>query len=258
MACAFLGRASACGPTSSAWVLRAQHHRIGESRRGFRVRPSPATTDADPATTRGFPSHEHKIVSWVTDHIPPLAPWNCLATPPHKGVITAIRGDWQVRSRRCGPSRADLHGAGDRAGAVRCARCLRGHSATRTDESHFGLLRYRSGGPLTARRYDHLWMRIGTHLPWVAEHQVSTHWLRHTTLTWVERHFGYAVARAYAGHNGRNDAGVTSTYVRADVHEVARALSALTGERHPLAAPVGSAHRLAPLTAIPDQVAEAG
>jgi len=135
---------------------------------------------------------------------------------------------------------------------------LKAHSATRTDESHSGLLRYRSGGPLTARRYDHLWMRIGTHLPWVAEHQVSTHWLRHTTLTWVERHFGYAVARAYAGHNGRNDAGVTSTYVRADVHEVARALSALTGERHPLAAPVGSAHRLAPLTAIPDQVAEAG
>ena len=26
------------------------------------------------------------------------------------------------------------------------------------------------------------------------------HWIRHTTLTWVERNFGYAVARAYAGH----------------------------------------------------------
>ncbi|WP_432757839.1 hypothetical protein [Saccharopolyspora erythraea] len=30
--------------------------------------------------------------------------------------------------------------------------------------------------------------------------QISTRWLRHTTLTWVERHFGYAVSRAFAGH----------------------------------------------------------
>jgi hypothetical protein len=47
--------------------------------------------------------------------------------------------------------------------------------------------------------------------------------------------FGYAVARAYAGHtdNG-NDVGTTATYVRASLHEVAAALSALTGEPHPL------------------------
>jgi hypothetical protein len=30
--------------------------------------------------------------------------------------------------------------------------------------------------------------------------QISTHWLRRTTLTWVERSFGYAVARAPTGH----------------------------------------------------------
>ncbi|MEU8264113.1 site-specific integrase [Micromonospora sp. NPDC048999] len=96
------------------------------------------------------------------------------------------------------------------------------------------LLRYRTGKPITSRRYDHLWQRLGRHLPWVAAQQISTHWLRHTTLTWVERKFGYAVARAYAGHNGRSDAGTTSTYVRADAYEVARALMALTGEPHPL------------------------
>ena len=72
-------------------------------------------------------------------------------------------------------------------------------------------------------------------LPWVATQQVSTHWLRHTTLTWVERNFGYAVARAYAGHNGKGDAGTTFTYVRADLQEIATALAALTGEPHPLA-----------------------
>ena len=60
--------------------------------------------------------------------------------------------------------------------------------------------RYADGHPITSRRYDHLWTRIGRQLPWVRTQQVSTHWLRHTTLTWVERNFGYAVARAYAGH----------------------------------------------------------
>ncbi|MGV9764979.1 tyrosine-type recombinase/integrase [Micromonospora tulbaghiae] len=103
------------------------------------------------------------------------------------------------------------------------------------------LLRYRNGQPITARRYDYLWRRIGKHLSWVAVQQISTHWLRHTALTWVERHFGYAVARVYAGHEGKNDAGTTSTYIRADVYEVAAALAALTGEPHPLAVPTANA-----------------
>src|SRR6266511_827073 len=94
------------------------------------------------------------------------------------------------------------------------------------------LLRYRDGKPLTYRRYDHLWQRIGEHLPWAAVQQINTHWLRHTTLTWVERNFGYAVARAYAGHT---DGGNTTTYIRASVQEVAAALATLTGEPHPLA-----------------------
>lgn len=90
---------------------------------------------------------------------------------------------------------------------------------------------------MTSRRYDHLWLRLGKHLSWVATQQISTHWLRHTTLTWVERNFGFAVARAYAGHDGKSDAGTTATYVRADLYEIASALAALTEERHPLAVP---------------------
>src|ERR1035441_1381330 len=97
------------------------------------------------------------------------------------------------------------------------------------------LLRYTSGTPITSRRYDHLWTRIGKQLPWVRTQQVSIHWIRHTTLTWVERNFGYAVAHAYAGHTDSGDAGATSTYVRASLAEVAAALAALTGEPHPLA-----------------------
>lgn len=97
------------------------------------------------------------------------------------------------------------------------------------------LLRYANGRPITARRYDYLWRRLGKNLPWVAHQQISVHWLRHTTLTWVERNFGFAVARAYAGHAaGGRDGSATATYVRASLHEVAAALAALTGEAHPL------------------------
>ena len=68
--------------------------------------------------------------------------------------------------------------------------------------------------------------------------QVSAHWLRHTTLTWVERVFGYGVALAPAGHaETPNDAGTTGRYVKATLAEVATAVAALTGEPHPLAVP---------------------
>ena len=97
------------------------------------------------------------------------------------------------------------------------------------------LLRYTNGHPITKRRYDHLWDRISRYLPWVAIQQISIHWLRHTTLTWVERNFGYAIARAYAGHADTHDPGATSTYVKATLADVATALAALTGEPHPLA-----------------------
>ncbi|MFG1928756.1 tyrosine-type recombinase/integrase [Cryptosporangium sp. NPDC048952] len=103
--------------------------------------------------------------------------------------------------------------------------------------SHEGqLLRYRDGRPITYRRYDRLWARVREHLPWAAALGISTHWLRHTTLTWVERSFGHAVAREYAGHSDNGSEGTTAIYVRATLEEVATALSALVGEPHPLAA----------------------
>jgi integrase len=41
------------------------------------------------------------------------------------------------------------------------------------------LLRYASGRPISARRYDYLWGRLGEQLPWVKTQQVSMHWIRH-------------------------------------------------------------------------------
>jgi hypothetical protein len=113
---------------------------------------------------------------------------------------------------------------------------LRAHGDSRCAVPGTALFRYRTGTPITSRRYDGLWSRLGDHLPWVAAQQVTVHWLRYTTLTWVERNFSYAVARAYAGHVDVAAAiGATATYVRAGIREVATALTALTGESHPLA-----------------------
>ncbi|MFD4636867.1 hypothetical protein ACFWN2_06100 [Lentzea sp. NPDC058436] len=93
------------------------------------------------------------------------------------------------------------------------------------------LLRNAKRAQITYHSYDYLWNRLGENLTWAGKQGVSTHWLRDTTLTWVERHYGYAVARAFAGHNDSNsDAGSTMTYIRATLGEVATALAALTGE----------------------------
>jgi integrase len=57
------------------------------------------------------------------------------------------------------------------------------HAAERNAPAGERLLRYRNGRPITYRRYDCLWDRIGKHLPWARTQGISTHWLRHTTLT---------------------------------------------------------------------------
>ena len=49
------------------------------------------------------------------------------------------------------------------------------------------LLRYASGRPITYRRYDHLWARLGRHLPWVRTQQISTHWIRNPRLPPIAR-----------------------------------------------------------------------
>lgn len=105
------------------------------------------------------------------------------------------------------------------------------------------LLRHANGTPINHRRYDRLWVRLGNQLPWVAARNVSTHWLRHTTLTWVERHFGTAIARGYAGHAHPRSDDITAVYTKPTLADIATALSAYTGEPHPLAHPTSSLER---------------
>jgi integrase len=121
--------------------------------------------------------------------------------------------------------------------SLQLATHLLNHARSRGARTPQGqVLRYHDGRPLTGRRYDVLWVRIGRRLPWVAAQGITTHWLRHTTLTWVERHFGYATARAYAGHTDKTGP-ATTTYIKADLREVGTALAALTGLPHPLEKP---------------------
>ncbi|WP_082404359.1 tyrosine-type recombinase/integrase [Saccharothrix sp. NRRL B-16348] len=120
----------------------------------------------------------------------------------------------------------------------RLMRALQAHAHARgAREESSRVLRDRDGSPLTKKRYETLWGRIGRQVDSVRTLGVSAHWLRHTTLTWVERNFGIAVARAFAGHAepSSNRQGVTHVYVKASMGEVATALQALTWEPHPLA-----------------------
>lgn len=85
---------------------------------------------------------------------------------------------------------------------------------------------------MSRRRYNTLFEHIQAQLEWTARTPVTAHVLRHTAITRIERTAGYAVATAFAGHS---NTGVTGTYVKATVEEVAHAVRLLTGEPHPLA-----------------------
>jgi integrase/recombinase XerC len=50
---------------------------------------------------------------------------------------------------------------------------LQHHAEQRQAPAHGQLLRYANGRPITSRRYDHLWVRIGHHLPWVTTQQIT-------------------------------------------------------------------------------------
>jgi len=94
------------------------------------------------------------------------------------------------------------------------------------------LFRTRRGAPLHRRHYNALFDKVQARLQW-PNTPVTAHVLRHTAISAVERVAGYAVAVAYAGHQPTR-AGVTGTYVRASVNEVAAAIEKLSGEPHPL------------------------
>ncbi len=63
--------------------------------------------------------------------------------------------------------------------------------------------RYRSGLPLSGRRYNTIFQHVQRRLPWAGRLGVSIHWFRHTTLSDVAAVAGIRVAASYAGHLDR-------------------------------------------------------
>jgi integrase/recombinase XerC len=86
------------------------------------------------------------------------------------------------------------------------------------------------GAPMKERRFETLWSRISKELKWVDDERITSHWIRHTTLTWVDRVASPTVASKYAGHGPNN---VTSLYTKARLDEISKAHEALFGQFHP-------------------------
>ena len=75
--------------------------------------------------------------------------------------------------------------------------------------------------PVSPHNFEKLWKRLGEKITWVAEKQISNHWLRHTTLTWVDRATSSnSIASKYAGHG---PATVTAGYTSARKEEIRQA-----------------------------------
>lgn len=87
---------------------------------------------------------------------------------------------------------------------------------------------YAGGFPLTDRRFDTIFNRVGRVLPWAKSLGVSLHWIRYSTLTDVRMVSGERVAAAYAGH-GDGSGGITAHYTRATFAELQEAHRALFG-----------------------------
>ena len=112
-------------------------------------------------------------------------------------------------------------------------RFANSRGATQLSDSVFRYLPNKAGisSPLTSKRFETLWKRLGKNLPWVSAQSISGHYLRHTVLTWVDRTSGHSVARAYAGHSAGD---TTDSYTKVGFSEIVNAHSSITGTLHPL------------------------
>ncbi len=82
------------------------------------------------------------------------------------------------------------------------------------------------GGHVNRKWFEGFGRRVQRRLPWASELGVTAHWLRHTTLTDVERLAGVRIAGAYAGH-ADGGFGVTGQYTKVAVDELRMAHSRL-------------------------------
>lgn len=84
------------------------------------------------------------------------------------------------------------------------------------------VLRYRTGAPLTRRRFNTLFDRLDEHTDWSEALDVGAHWVRHTTLSDIAAVAGLRVAEAYAGHSP-SDGPTIFRYTKIPFEELERA-----------------------------------
>jgi integrase len=85
------------------------------------------------------------------------------------------------------------------------------------------------GRPMKAKRFETLWNRIQSKLEWVREEEITSHWYRHTSTTFVSR-VAPRVAATWAGHTPSD---VTSRYTSVTPEELVKAHEDLFGQPHP-------------------------
>ncbi|MCX4097942.1 tyrosine-type recombinase/integrase [Nocardia sp. alder85J] len=239
-------RRSGTGSSAAEHFVTATRcvYRYAEDKGWIRPADNPARQVAVPlrrtSNRYAIPSHRLAEINRAVVDTSDDPELDCLLIRLHTETACRVGGVLALRPIDLDPDQCLLYlrekGCSDRWQPVSptMMRHLLQHAHDRHAPAHGQLLRYSSGRPITRRRYDTLWARVGVELPWVAVQGITTHWLRHTTLTWVERTYSYAIAHAFAGHRDGKGGSVTATYVKASLLEIATAVAVLTGEPHPL------------------------
>lgn len=91
------------------------------------------------------------------------------------------------------------------------------------------VFRYRSGTPLTRRRFNSLFDRVDRHTDFTEALDVSAHWIRHTTLADIAAVSDVRVAAAYAGH-APGSLGVIGRYTAVTLDDLQDAYRAVFGD----------------------------
>ena len=95
------------------------------------------------------------------------------------------------------------------------------------------VFRNRRGQAVSKKAHERIWAEVRGQLRFAELMSASTHCLRKTAGTIVERHAGTAVSERFLRHSAPTLNGI---YTGATLDEVAQAVADLTGEPHPLAA----------------------
>lgn len=92
------------------------------------------------------------------------------------------------------------------------------------------VFRYKSGVPLTRRRFNSIFDRVDRHVGWTEPLDVGAHWIRHTTLADIAAVSDVRVAAAFAGHSP-GSLGVIGRYTKVTWEDLCEAYEIVFGPR---------------------------